>query len=573
MDRLSAPIEQIKKHYEIAVIGSGYGGAIAASRLARAGREVVVFERGRELLPGEYPDDPVDMVGEVQVDCPEKHFGSRTALFDFRLNEDMNVIVGCGLGGTSLINANVSLRPESRIFDDSHWPVAVREDAKNAMMDRFFGYAEEMLGATPYPDQYPRVPKLLALEKAAKFMKESFYRPLINVTFREGVNNVGVLQHACVSCGDCVTGCNYSAKNTVLMNYLPDAKNHGAEIFTEMSLHYLERQEDQWRLHFVSTNSEIGICDRYTITADLVIVAAGTLGSTEILLRSREKGLCLSEALGRRFSGNGDMIGFTYNADEVINGVGFGSRKPQGREPVGPCVTGIIDARNKPDLDEGKVIEEASLPGAFALFLPKLLAAAAKLTGKESDLGVWDRMKKTAREIYSLLRGAHVGAMRNTQTYLVVAHDSSAGEMFLSDDRLRVSWPGAGKSALLSQSSERMSNASEALSGTYVKNPIWNQWTNQELISGHPLGGCIMAEDAKDGVVNHKGQVYSNTAGISVHDGLYVMDASIIPRSLGVNPLLTISALAERSCHHLALDHGWAIEYERNPSRAGQNSN
>jgi cholesterol oxidase len=182
-------------------------------------------------------------------------------------------------------------------------------------------------------------------------------------------------------------------------------------------------------------------------------------------------------------------------------------------------------------------------------------------------------MKKTAREIYSLLRGAHVGAMRNTQTYLVVAHDSSAGEMFLSDDRLRVSWPGAGKSALLSQSSERMSNASEALSGTYVKNPIWNQWTNQELISGHPLGGCIMAEDAKDGVVNHKGQVYSNTAGISVHDGLYVMDASIIPRSLGVNPLLTISALAERSCHHLALDHGWAIEYERNPSRAGQNSN
>jgi hypothetical protein len=85
-------------------------------------------------------------------------------------------------------------------------------------------------------------------------------------------------------------------------------------------------------------------------------------------LRSRENGLCLSEALGRRFSGNGDMIGFTYNADEVINGVGFGSRKPQGREPVGPCVTGIIDARNKPDLDEGKVIEEASLPGAFALF-------------------------------------------------------------------------------------------------------------------------------------------------------------------------------------------------------------
>jgi Fe-S-cluster-containing hydrogenase component 2 len=91
-------------------------------------------------------------------------------------------------------------------------------------------------------------------------MKESFYRPLITVTFKEGVNNVGVLQHACVNCGDCVTGCNYGAKNTVLMNYLPDAKNHGAEIFTEISLHYLERQEDQWRLHFVSTVRESQRC-------------------------------------------------------------------------------------------------------------------------------------------------------------------------------------------------------------------------------------------------------------------------------------------------------------------------
>ncbi len=122
MTRLSSPIESIASDYEVVVVGSGYGGAIAASRMARAGRKVCLLERGKELQPGEYPDAMTEALTELQVDSKEGHLGKATGMYDFRRNEDMNVLLGCGLGGTSLINANVALPAEDRVFDDERWP-------------------------------------------------------------------------------------------------------------------------------------------------------------------------------------------------------------------------------------------------------------------------------------------------------------------------------------------------------------------------------------------------------------------------------------------------------------------
>src|SRR5215471_15904382 len=127
--RISLPVELIRQRYDVSVVGSGYGGAIAASRLARAGRSVCLLERGRELRPGEFPDSQFEAAREMQWDSPSGHRGSRAGLFDFRLNPEMNVLIGCGLGGTSLINANVSLRAEQRVFEDPRWPAAIRRDS------------------------------------------------------------------------------------------------------------------------------------------------------------------------------------------------------------------------------------------------------------------------------------------------------------------------------------------------------------------------------------------------------------------------------------------------------------
>src|SRR5215831_13527943 len=114
MARLSSPLNQIKDHYEVVVIGSGYGGSIAASRMARAGRKVCLLERGKEFQPGEYPDTEPQVLRQLQTDLPEGHIGSHLGLYDFRINKEVNVFLGCGLGGTSLVNANVALKAEPR---------------------------------------------------------------------------------------------------------------------------------------------------------------------------------------------------------------------------------------------------------------------------------------------------------------------------------------------------------------------------------------------------------------------------------------------------------------------------
>ena len=568
MPRLSRPIGELKPHYEIVVVGSGYGGGITASRLARAGRQVCVLERGREFQPGEYPDTELETLRELQADTPRAHIGSRTGLYDFRVNEHINVFLGCGLGGTSLVNANVSLPPEPRVMDDSRWPQAVRDDIASGLADGF-RRAIEMLKPTPYPTDFPRLPKLEALERSAGALHGQFSRPPINVSFTDGVNHVGVEQHACILCGDCVTGCNHGAKNTVLMNYLPDARNHGAEIFTEIGVRRLERQGTKWVVHYqlLESGREAFDAPELSLTADLVVLAAGTLGSTELLLRSRASGVAMSDHVGARFTGNGDVVAFSYNSDQPIDGVGFGARAPEQRNPVGPCITGLIDLRDQPDLDRGMVIEEGSLPGPIGSFLPAPLAGAAAVAGEDTDTGVADFMAERRRELESMLRGPYHGAVQNTQTYLVMTHDNGAGKMALVDDRLQIDWPDVGKQPIFQEANDRLRDATRPLGGTYLKNPLWSQLMNHRLVTVHPLGGCVMAEEATRGVVNHKGQIFSSASGSEVYENLYVSDGSVIPRPLGVNPLLTISALAERCCALLAKDRGWQIRYDL-PSQA-----
>jgi cholesterol oxidase len=142
VDALSSPIAKMRDHYDVVVIGSGYGGGIAASRLARAGRSVCLLERGEEKWPGDYPNSVSTLLAEVQFDSPIVHAGSKTALLDVRYNKDINVVVGCGLGGTSLINAGIALRPDPSVFITDAWPTELRARGE---LDRFFASAEDML--------------------------------------------------------------------------------------------------------------------------------------------------------------------------------------------------------------------------------------------------------------------------------------------------------------------------------------------------------------------------------------------------------------------------------------------
>jgi cholesterol oxidase len=531
--------------------------------MARAGQTVCLLERGKELQPGEYPNTLDEARRELQADAPEGHTGSATGLFDFRVNRDINVVLGCGLGGTSLINANVGLRAEPRVFDDPAWPAAFRQNA--TLWEESYRRVEEVLQPKPVPEDYPPLLKMEALRQSAESMAAKWYRTPLYVTFenpKDGVNLFGVPQQACIGCGDCVSGCNFHAKNTTLMNYLPDAVNFGAEIFTEAGVRYLERAGDGWLVHFQALGvgrEKFGAPDLF-VAADIVILGAGALGSTEILLRSAQHGLPLSPVVGERFTGNGDVLGFGYNTDRAVNGIGFGAHDPRGRQPVGPCITSVIDLREQPELNQGMVIEEGSIPGAIAALLPIGLSAADTLGGNRPK-SLYETISMKERELESVAGGAYVGAIHNTQTYLIMTHDNGRGRMYLENDRLRISWPGAGGEPIFAEANRNLQKATEPLGGAYAPNPSWHSLQSKSLVSVHPLGGCVMGEDASSGAVNHKGQVFAGSSGTAAYPSLYVDDGAVLPRPLGVNPSLTISAVAERTCALIAQDRGWTIDY------------
>ncbi|MFB0828506.1 alpha/beta fold hydrolase [Brevibacillus laterosporus] len=549
--------------------------------MARSGLKVCLLERGKEFCPGEFPNTEFEAVRELSIQLPEFTIGSSNGLYTFHVDEDINVLTGSGLGGTSLINANVAIKAEPRVFECTCWPKQIREDVHTLIED---GYtrAREMLMPRAYPDNYPVLAKAKALEKSAVDMGYPFYKPELTVTFeafKDGKNHVGIEQEPCVCCGDCVSGCNYAAKNTLAMNYLPDASNFGAEIFTQVSVSHIEQKDKQYFVYYNLLHDGCEFLhsqDTLFVTADIVIVSAGSLGSTEILMRSKKFGLPLSDQIGKHFTGNGDAVAFSYNTETQINGVGFGFLDPRHMEPVGPCITSIIDMRNQPVLEDGMVIEEGNLPSPLANLLPVNLAKVAKEFGEPLSLHIEDHIKEKERELISLVCGARTGAVRNTQTYLVMAHDDANGQLYLDDthNRLRVRWKGVGKQAVFETVNKTLKKASESLGGgQYVINPIWSKYFDKDLITVHPLGGCIMADSAEQGAVNHKGQLFSGKNGDAVHEGLYVCDGSIIPRSLGVNPLLTIASLAERICYLLAEDRNLQIDYEfsMQPSETKEN--
>src|SRR5215471_19484368 len=275
---LSTPWNQRAPRYDFIIIGSGYGGAITAARLATANLNakptICILERGKEWKPGEFPENTVDVVSAVRSDT------NPLGLYELLTHPDISVIKGSGLGGTSLINANVAIRPDREVFEQFHWPASLTFDA----LTPFYDKATAVLA----PSQHPRAAalgKVKALGVRAQQLGYPVEALNIAVNFTiDGANPHGVLQKPCIDCGNCVTGCNVRAKNTLYMNYLPMARNAGATILTQTKVEWLENRNGAgWRIHgkhVTPTGS-----DSFTLDAREIVLSAGSLNSTEILLR------------------------------------------------------------------------------------------------------------------------------------------------------------------------------------------------------------------------------------------------------------------------------------------------
>ncbi len=161
--------------------------------------------------------------------------------------------------------------------------------------------------------------------------------------------------------------------------------------------------------------------------------------------------------------------------------------------------------------------------------------------------------------LQSLINGVYKGPFSKLQTFFAVSHDSASGQFVLEDDRLSLEWPTAKDEPVYGRLDAILSSIVNEAGGSYVKNPLAGTVMGHQPATAHPLGGAGIGRERNDGVVNHKGQVFDASPGCGssdVYEGLYVVDGAVIPRSLGVNPLFTITALAERAMLHLAQDYG-----------------
>src|ERR1035438_6500053 len=258
---LSTPWAQRKNQYDFVIIGSGYGGAIAAARLAAANLNpkpsVCILERGKERQPGEFPETLADVIGEARSSA------NPLGLFELLNHPDIAVIKGSGLGGTSLINANVAIEPDREVFEQFHWPAEIAFDE----LQPYYQRARDVLAPSVHP-RAMQLAKVQALNRRAQEMGTAVEALTIAVNFTiDGNNPHGVEERRC----------NVKPKTPLYMNSLPMARNSGATILTQAKVEWLEKlSAGGWRIHGQYVTGP-DARQKFTLDAGEVGVSAGAL--------------------------------------------------------------------------------------------------------------------------------------------------------------------------------------------------------------------------------------------------------------------------------------------------------
>jgi cholesterol oxidase len=521
---------QMQSTYDVVIIGSGFGGAINACRLAQAGRSVCVLERGKRWGKADFPRTNSQL---ARAFWNPKDLG----LLDYRVFRRVDVIAGVGVGGGSLVYFNVNRQPPASIFENPRWPRAIKKD----MLQPYYEMSREMLEAKA---MVPPDGRDFPLRKKAFFdaVEGSGRDPiLMNIAVYTGPERAnpysGITQDGCVYCGNCMLGCHVHAKNTLDLNYIPVAEKNGAHVFSLREVERIEPiepvEQNGYRVHFKVSGSTDG--ERGSVVGKKLIVSAGTLGTNELLLRARDVHKTLprlSPALGKGFSINGDLLlDGTDKANRVI-------------DPVpGPGITSGVDCGT----GENEIwISDMGYPDAFIWFLegtlptiPRLknsfAAARAYLSRTFGFSKPWDY----TRELNRFFAGS---ASAHYLPYLGMGTDAGNGTLRLSGGNLEVDWTHRESRKMYQQMEDALVEFSKALGGRYSKSFYW-RWPLRKRFTAHPLGGCHLSDDPAKGVANEWGEVWN-------YPNLYVSDGSMVPTAVSVGPSATIAALSERIAEH-----------------------
>jgi cholesterol oxidase len=552
-------------HYDAIVIGSGFGGSVAACRLSQAGLSVLLLERGKRYLAGTSPPNaPSSDPRATYFPRNWSDLGDgwlwmdRQGLFDVRPFSHMFVVQSAGYGGGSLIYANVHLRPPEKVFAKG-WPAGYSRE----VLDPYYDLVALMLDIKPItaaPAGPP--PKANAMLAAARELgrEAQFCYPNLAIDFgdpdRAEKNRFGALQRGCSYCGECVVGCTFHAKNTLDLNYLAVAESYepkpredgpplvappGTKVLTMCEVVDIVPLPDE---NFAPTegygvifrdHADGGKRDGHTATR--VFVCAGAVGSTELLLRCKKNRLPdLSPRLGEGYSGNGDFLSFAFDS------------KVDFQPSVGPTITTgiIVDQGTDADDDAERtwfILQEGGFPKEAAGYIELI----DPHDGLLRDLGtLLHREAVDAARAAAAKAGPGAGSTSGLGVFLSMGRDTATGriELDLCGESTRIAWDVPDNLPLYNTETQLTDDIahSATFAGTPTLNPLWK--AAHQPISVHNLGGCLMADSKEHGVTDPWGEVWG-------YPGLYVLDGAILPAATGVNPSHTIAAVAERNVEHL----------------------
>lgn len=578
-------LKQQPLEFDVIIVGSGYGGAIAASELSQSGLSVAVLERGEEYLQGQFPANYAEISKHVRLNNSgsPNPVGSEEGLFDIKVGQHASVVLANGLGGGSLINAGVMEIPRHEVFDH-RWPVGLQARVE---LDEFYKEVKCLLGAAKLSasneiinnsilDNGPRQPQKYT------FMKQqggTDFRPAaITIALEEKETFSGIKLNPCTFCGDCATGCNFGAKESLDTNFLFDAWRNGVTLVTGVTCHSVQknlRNDDvalgsnkKWRLvtHFTKKLLRHRHGEAISIYADKIILAAGSLGSTEILYRSQSDELQFSPQLGEKFSTNGDMVATLSVPGASMNSIAKQEVNPI-RRNVGPTITAIIDTRNESS-GQSFAIQELAIPNSLRVLFEEIQTTAELL----ANINQRDCSLHHHGPVHQDNITVNEKKLDETLTLTIFGDDNSRGTIQLNGDigsfeqngNVVIDWQDLPYHPIFVEQISCLKSLGKKSHGTIIANPLWQflpddmDYLAESKLRGplttvHPLGGCPMADNVHYGVVNEYGQVFDPLAkdgATAYYDGLVVLDGSIIPTALRTNPALTIAAITLRSVRH-----------------------
>jgi cholesterol oxidase len=556
-------------HFDVVVVGSGFGGSVMTQRLSEAGMSVCLLERGKAYPPGSFARSPWETARSFWDPSEGLH-----GLFDVWSFRGLGGIVASGLGGGSLVYSNVLIRKDRSTFVQDEletWPVTYED------LEPHYERHERALAVAPYPYQpdpkkreparapYDRTYKTNALQLAAERLGLEWYLPKLAVAFSangepslaepildEAENLHGRVRMTCRLCGECNIGCNYGSKNTLDFNYLSDAAlRQGASIFTRCEVKtFAPRAGGGYSVQYVDHSEAVEGEKRAqplpprTVTCDRLVLAAGSFGSTYLLLKNRAAFPGLSSRLGTRFCGNGDLLTFALKCLE--DGP---DRRARMLDPgYGPVITSTIRVPDALEGGPGRAyyIQDGGQPqiaswimetGNLPSVLRRVLRLAVRLVRKWLRI---DRRSDIGREISSAFGPATLSS--STMLLFAMGRDIPDGNMTLSDDGyLDIDWRTRRSNVFFEQVRSTGREIAGVLNAKFMDNPPWHL---SRVVTVHPLGGCPMGRDEREGVVDSYGHVFG-------HPGLFVVDGSIMPGPVGPNPSNTIAALAHRAAERL----------------------